>query len=285
MLTKSGVNFAVSGSGAPTIIFVHGFACGLEDWNAQVQALSGQYRCVVLDLPGHGASDKPAEVTMSALGAAVNDVRRHIGAQDVVLVGHSLGAKVIRESYWQRSEGVAGLVLIDGAFYDGDRATMLARATTAIDQAGFAAYAAGHFESMFTERSAPMLRDRIVTRATKLDPEYGRALYLEAVTWDPARGKDTLRRITVPLLVMQSTHIGSDLQRHPMRAGMRTVFMDTVADLVPTSEELIIEGIGHFTMNEAPDQVSRALGDFARRASAIGTNASRAGQSLGRGKA
>jgi pimeloyl-ACP methyl ester carboxylesterase len=285
MRTKSGVNFTVSGSGTPTIIFVHGFSCGLEDWQGQIEALSSTFRCVALDLPGHGASAKPAEVSMSALGTAVNDVRNHIGAEDVVLVGHSLGAKVIREAYWQQCNGVAGLVLIDGAFYDGDRETMLQRATMAIDSAGFAAYTSAHFDSMFTDRSTPEFRDRIVKRALKLDPDFGRALYLEAVTWDPARGKDTLRRIAVPLLVIQSTHIGSDLARHPMRAGVRTVFMDVVAELVPKSQELIIEGIGHFTMNEAPGEVNRALREFVTHASASGAGGSHPAEPNERGKA
>ena len=49
------LNVRVTGAQDPTLIFVHGFACSLEDWDAQVNALSSQFRCVALDLPGHGS--------------------------------------------------------------------------------------------------------------------------------------------------------------------------------------------------------------------------------------
>ena len=265
MTANGGVNYQVTGQGPETIVFVHGFACAMDDWQPQIEDLSPQFRCVALDLPGHGTSAMPDVPTMSALGAAVNEVRKRIGADKIVLVGHSLGVKVIREAYCQCSDGVAGLVFIEGAFYDSDRETMLARAAAAIDGGGFAAYAEGHFASMFTPNSEAKFREHIVARATRLDPAFGRALYLEAVTWDPARGRETLRRITVPVLVLQSTHIGSDLKRQPLRQGMKTSFMDVVAELVPRSEARVIPGVGHFTMNEAPEQVNRAIREFATR--------------------
>ena len=265
MITTGGVNFEVTGEGAGTIIFVHGFSCALEDWKAQIAELSPTFRCVALDLPGHGSSAMPSEPTLAALGAAVNEVRREIGGGRCVLVGHSLGAKVIREAYGQRREDVAGLVLIDGAFYDGDRETMRARATAAIDGAGFNAFQESHFATMFTENSDPAFRNRVVARATRLDPAYGRALYLEAVTWDPARGRETLHTLTVPTLVLQSTHIGADLKRHPVLPGMTTSFMQLVTELVPQSEAIAVPGVGHFTMNEAADAVNRAIRAFASR--------------------
>lgn len=266
MMSSSGVSYRVSGVGEPAVVFVHGFACAQEDWQAQIDALSGQFRCVTLDLPGHGASAQPPAATLRALGDAVNEVRRLIGANKVILVGHSLGAKVIREAYSAMPEGVAGLVFIDGAFYDGDRETMFARASSAIDSNGFAAYALGHFDSMFTENSDPKLKERIVARAAGLDPEFGRALYLEAVTWDPARGKQTLRELAVPALVLQSTHIGSDLVRRPMQPGMTTSFMAVVTELVAQSEAKVVAGVGHFTMNEAADEVNALIRDFAAQA-------------------
>ena len=53
------INFRVVGTDEPTLIFVHGFACTLEDWDAQVRGLSPRFRCAALDLPGHGGSAMP----------------------------------------------------------------------------------------------------------------------------------------------------------------------------------------------------------------------------------
>jgi non-heme chloroperoxidase len=46
------------GSGAP-ILFLPGFAATLDTWNYAVLDLHDRFRCVCVDLRGHGASDKP----------------------------------------------------------------------------------------------------------------------------------------------------------------------------------------------------------------------------------
>ena len=60
------INFVVRGTGDPTLTFVHGFACSLKDWEEQFRALSPRFRCVALDLPGHGDSAKRSAVRSCA---------------------------------------------------------------------------------------------------------------------------------------------------------------------------------------------------------------------------
>lgn len=81
------------GSGAVTLLFVHGLGASGATWDGCVAALSSRYRCVTVDLLGHGASpvpDDPAEYTRDS---ALLDIDGVIAAADgpVVLVGHSLG--------------------------------------------------------------------------------------------------------------------------------------------------------------------------------------------------
>src|SRR6516165_12788260 len=66
------INFRVVGTDEPTLIFVHGFACTLEDWDAQVRGLSPRFRCAALDLPGHGGSAMPSTVSIATMAEAVN---------------------------------------------------------------------------------------------------------------------------------------------------------------------------------------------------------------------
>jgi pimeloyl-ACP methyl ester carboxylesterase len=63
------LNVRVTGAQDPTLIFVHGFACSLDDWDAQVNGLSSQFRCVAFDLPGHGSSPAPEVATIAVLGS------------------------------------------------------------------------------------------------------------------------------------------------------------------------------------------------------------------------
>src|ERR1700756_3551055 len=80
----AGINFQTTSSKDPTLIFVHGFACALSDWDGQVNALSPNYRCVALDLPGHGNSTIPPEPTIEALAKAVNTVKDHVGSNKAI---------------------------------------------------------------------------------------------------------------------------------------------------------------------------------------------------------
>src|SRR3954451_17047649 len=95
------INYVVRGTGDPTVIFVHGFACSLDDWQDQFRGLSPNFRCVALDLPGHGESATPEPVSIEMLAAAVNRVRDQVEASVSMLVGHSMGCRVIVEAFQQ----------------------------------------------------------------------------------------------------------------------------------------------------------------------------------------
>jgi 2-succinyl-6-hydroxy-2,4-cyclohexadiene-1-carboxylate synthase len=53
----SGLSYTLSGDARrPTVLFLHGFMGSSEDWRETAAALDGRYRCLAVDLPGHGAS-------------------------------------------------------------------------------------------------------------------------------------------------------------------------------------------------------------------------------------
>jgi len=114
------INYVVRGTGDPTLIFVHGFACALDDWEEQLRGLSPSFRCVALDLPGHGYSAEPDTASIEILAAAVNRVKDQVAASNSILVGHSMGCRVIVEAYQQSSVTVSGLVFVDGSFLGAD---------------------------------------------------------------------------------------------------------------------------------------------------------------------
>jgi pimeloyl-ACP methyl ester carboxylesterase len=56
------IHYQVEGHGAP-VVFQHGFGDSLESWYelGYVEAFKDEYRLILLDARGHGASDKPHE--------------------------------------------------------------------------------------------------------------------------------------------------------------------------------------------------------------------------------
>ena len=98
------------------MIFIHGWTCDSSSWTSQVPAFAKKYRVVTVDLPGHGksASPKDGKLSMGLFARAVEAVRAETKADRVVLVGHSMGAPVIREYARLYPQHVAGLVAVDG---------------------------------------------------------------------------------------------------------------------------------------------------------------------------
>ena len=258
------INFRVVGTDEPTLIFVHGFACTLDDWDAQVRELSPRFRCAALDLPGHGGSAMPSTVSIATMAEAVNMVKHQIGSQRAILIGHSMGCRVIMEAFRQSPINTVGLVFVDGSFVGGgDPAAAIQKAKDAVDRVGIDAFTERLFNDMFLEDSDVRLRERLVARAKGVNASFREELFLDLIRWDQDNAKDVLKRITIPALVLQSTFFNSDLKRAPIRAGMTTPWMDLVASLVQNSEAKIIPGAGHFAMIEAAPAVNDEIRAFA----------------------
>ena len=258
------INFRVVGTDEPTLIFVHGFACTLDDWDAQVRELSPRFRCAALDLPGHGGSAMPSTVSIATMAEAVNVVKHQIGSQRAILIGHSMGCRVIMEAFRQSPINTVGLVFVDGSFVGGgDPAAAIHKAKDAVDRVGIDAFTERLFNDMFLEDSDVKLRERLVARAKGVNASFREELFLDLILWDQDNAKDVLKRITIPALVLQSTFFNSDLKRAPIRAGMTTPWMDLVASLVQNSEAKIIPGAGHFAMIEAAPAVNDEIRAFA----------------------
>jgi len=107
---------ASAGKGNAALIFVHGWTCDSSSWTAQVPEFAKKYRVLTLDLPGHGQSAVPAQdkFSIGLFARAVEAVRAEAGVDRVVLIGHSMGAPVIREYARLFPQHVAGLVAVDG---------------------------------------------------------------------------------------------------------------------------------------------------------------------------
>jgi pimeloyl-ACP methyl ester carboxylesterase len=253
----------VVGEGDPSFVFVHGFACGIGDWDKQVQALSPSSRCLTLDLPWHGKSTSDGSVGMATLGAAVNQAMDTHGIRDAILVGHSLGARVIREAYRQRRSGVSGMVLVDGTMYEGDKYELIGHAKESISRGGFSALSDSLFADMFTNRVDPAIREFVTSRAKLMDPTVGEALMIELICWDIERGEETLRAIEVPTLAIQSTYFNSKMQRVALERDMSSPFLEIMKRCVPNFTIEVVPNSGHFSMIESASVVNDLLRRFA----------------------
>ena len=105
------------GDGTP-VVLLHGLASNARIWDGVAQRLAGAgMRVVALDQRGHGESEQPASgYDFATVGRDLAAALDALGLARPVLVGHSWGANVALQYAAERSEAVAGLVLVDGGF-------------------------------------------------------------------------------------------------------------------------------------------------------------------------
>jgi pimeloyl-ACP methyl ester carboxylesterase len=199
----------------------------------------------------------PSCMPPGVLSARVKD---HVAASSTILVGHSMGCRVIAGAFQQSGATVSGLVFVDGSFLGDDLESAMKRVRDAIERAGMDAFTQQFFSDMFLENAHPELRARVIARAQNLDARFREDLFLDLVRWDATKLRDALKRISVPAFVLQSTYVNSDLKRVCLPPGTTTPWMDAVASL--TQNARVIPNAGHMTMIEAAQAVNDAIEEF-----------------------
>lgn len=101
------------GSGFP-VVLVHGNFASKAWWRGLLEDPPEGAWLLAPDLPGFGDSPAPPDFTPSirAYAEALKGFLRAVGAEEAVLVGHSLGGAVAMEA---ASESTKGLVLLNSA--------------------------------------------------------------------------------------------------------------------------------------------------------------------------
>jgi pyruvate dehydrogenase E2 component (dihydrolipoamide acetyltransferase) len=102
-----------------TILFLHGLGGSQSRWASVLGDFANEYRIVALDLPGHGASDKPDpsafDYSIPTLATMVGEVIEQLDLSPAVIVGHSLGGAIALHLALERPKLVRALALVNSA--------------------------------------------------------------------------------------------------------------------------------------------------------------------------
>lgn len=127
-----------SGQG-PALVLLHAFPLDASQWDHQVAALSGHYRCLRPDYWGCGASPVPeGEPSLDAYASALLALLTELGVDRFHLAGCSMGGYVAFAVLRQARERVLSLMLVSTrAVADSDevRRSRLALADTVVREA------------------------------------------------------------------------------------------------------------------------------------------------------
>lgn len=245
------VHYAVAGHGDHTLVFVHCWAGNLNFWREQVPAFADKARLVLIDLPGHGESDKPhTTYTMDYFASAVLAVMREAQIKRATLIGHSMGTPVICRVYKQAPERVAGLVAVDGTLR---RPKMTPEQTEQFvgpfRTDGYREHTRQFIGTMFPIPGTEALRDQVIADLLRT-PHQVMLGAMEGMfgadqpDWD-------IHKADVPVLVLNA--------KNPMWTAD---YEQYVRSLSPQTDYRVIDGVGHWLMLEKPSEFNAALADM-----------------------
>ena len=102
------------GSG-PAIVLIHGWCMSSAVWQFQLESLSRSFRVIAPDLRGHGRSAPSSDgYCFDVYASDIAALFQRLDLKDALLVGWSLGAQMVLQSFKQLRNQVAGVGLVSG---------------------------------------------------------------------------------------------------------------------------------------------------------------------------
>ncbi len=101
------------GTEGPPLVLLHGLFGSGRNWTRIARSLSQSWQVHALDLPNHGDSPWTETSDYPAMAATVTDYLDEAGIEHAVLVGHSMGGKVVMTLALTRPERLTRLVVVD----------------------------------------------------------------------------------------------------------------------------------------------------------------------------
>jgi pimeloyl-ACP methyl ester carboxylesterase len=250
---------------APPLLLVHGGRDHCRSWDRIARALQPHFHVLAPDLRGHGESDwtRGGSYALTEYVYDLTRLVRHLGAQQVAIVGHSMGGMVGLIYAGTFPDRVSALVALDGvtvmpdekaapadqriAHYVGQLDQLEAREPrrySTIEEA--AAQMRAHNKRLPAELALHLAtfgarRNTDGTYSWKFDP-YQRARAPHRLS--PGDHVSLWARITCPVLLL---HAEESFLRNSQTAGLAKFFQNARSET--------IAGAGHWLHHDKPEEV------------------------------
>ncbi|MBI3527522.1 MAG: alpha/beta hydrolase [Betaproteobacteria bacterium] len=263
------LHYLVAGKGEP-VLLLHGYAQTSHMWRPLIPKLAQTHTVIAPDLRGFGGSSKPETgYDKKTMAQDIHALAEALGYKSVAVVGHDIGLMVAYAYAAQYPEDVDRIVLMD-AFLPGvgdwTKVWLLrdlwhfhfyGKTPLALVKGRERTYFE-HFWNEFAadpKHSVPE-KDRQFYAKAYAQPGGMRAGF-EVFRAFEQDGKDfadlAQTKLTMPMLVLSGEKAGGQ-------------FLIDQGELVDDNVEgVIVEGSGHWLINEAPEQVIPKLLEFLNR--------------------
>ena len=257
--TPRGTAYESFGSGPRVIALVHGLGLNRHSWQWQVPALSGTHRVITFDLHGHGDSSVPPTTpSLTVFSDQLTELLDHLGIARASVFGFSLGGMIARRFAMDHADRLETLGILHSA-HARDKAAHDAIQARVVQAAreGPAATVEAALSRWFTDGfrlSHPQMMDEVrrwilANRKEVYAPIY--QVLVDGVTELVAPSPP----IAAPSLVMTGEE---DYGNSPAMSR-------AIAAEIPGSELVILPGLRHMALAEAPELFNAQLLAFLSR--------------------
>jgi pimeloyl-ACP methyl ester carboxylesterase len=245
--------FTVTGSGPP-LIMVHGIGARRAGWQGLVDRLKGDFLCVTYDLRGHGGSPvPPPPYTLDDMVDDLEAVRARLGLERTHIIGHSLGG-MIGPAYARRYPSrVMSLGLLSTAAFrtEDDRAKVNA-VIAAIERDGIDAVLPTLVGRWYSDAFAAARPDAVQARLLQVKDTPLEVFLSVFRIYAGTEMAPWLHEIKAPALVLTGELDG----------GCNPRLNRQIAEALPRSKLVILDGLKHSILIEAPERVAEPVRDF-----------------------
>ena len=248
-LTRDGVKlfYEEAGSGPP-IVFVHGWTCDRSHFAPQAAHFSKRYRCISVDLRGHGESDKPEQAyTITGFADDVAWMCGELGVSSAVFAGHSMGGAIALAVAAAHPELCAALVMLDPAIlFPAELRPLITQLIAAFrTPEGPAVLQQFGSDRFFTPTTDAALKARVLDGMAHTPMHVAVSAFEDVGAFD---GESELRSVRAPVLFVEA-----DPQIE------RVARLRELCPQVLTGKTV---AAGHFHQLEVPDQINAMIERF-----------------------
>ncbi|MDE1196682.1 MAG: alpha/beta hydrolase [Pseudomonas sp.] len=240
------------GRGAP-VLLVHGLGSSCLDWEYQIPVLAARYRVIVVDVRGHGRSDKPRErYSIPGFSADIEALLEHLQLGPVHLVGLSMGGMIGFQLAVEQPQLLKSLTIVNSApevkvksfddFRQFAKRWLLARVFS-METIG-----KGLGKNLFPKPEQAELRQKIARRWAQNDKRAYLASFSAIVGWGV---QEQLSRISCPTLI-----VTADRDYTPV------ALKETYTQLIPDARLVVIEDSRHASPLDQPAAFNQILLSF-----------------------
>lgn len=266
-LNARSIGMQAWGSGKKSFLLLHGLSRSKACWRDVAPGLAAHGRVVALDLPGHGESPlADFSCAMRDFAALVREAIAALALEDLVIVGHSMGAQVAMTLLLDTPQVAQRLVLAAPAgieTFTQEEAALMRAAQTPEKIRAQPRSSVAKTIGAFTFSPPPDLEEQIAWRMNEMARSDDLAKTISRCVDGMLAGRlfERLPTLRVPTLVVfgEEDRLIPNRYFHP---GVTSATGAAALAAIPEAQLLMLPQTGHMVPEEHPQRLCEAILSF-----------------------